>query len=73
MSTERCAWKHCRSMDIHLTYLGQPLCQRHWLRLCELQEQGRDSAARQMIGLRPRENPRGRPGVAPSNTTKESP
>ena len=54
MRAERCAWKRCRSTEIHLTYLGKPLCQRHWLRLCELQEQGRDAEARQMIGLRPR-------------------
>ena len=54
MPGERCAWKRCRSTDVHLTYLGKPLCQRHWLRLCELQEQGRDAEARRMIGLRPR-------------------
>ena len=54
MRSERCVWKHCRRTDIALTYLGKPLCRRHWLWLCELQEEGRDSAARRMIGLRPR-------------------
>ena len=71
MPGERCAWKRCRSTDSALTYLGKPLCQRHWLRLCELQERGRDAEVRRMIGLRLRESPRGRPGTAPSNTTKE--
>ncbi len=51
MSIERCAWKRCRSGDIELTYLGKPLCLRHWLQFCAWQEQGREAAARQKIGL----------------------
>lgn len=54
MSRERCAWKGCRSREIELTYLKKPLCARHWLRLCELQDEGRDAEARRMIGLPPR-------------------
>jgi len=54
MPGERCAWKGCRCREIELTYLGKPLCQRHWLRLCELQERGRDAKARHMEGLQPR-------------------
>ncbi len=53
MSGEKCAWKRCRSTEIHLTYLGKPLCQRHWLQVCELQEQGRDADARAKINLTP--------------------
>ena len=54
MAVKRCAWKRCRRTEILLTYLDKPLCARHWLRLCELQEAGRDDQARKMIGLRPR-------------------
>jgi len=54
---ERCAWTRCRSRSIHLTYLGKPLCERHWLRLCELQQQGRDEQARRMVGLPLRPSP----------------
>jgi hypothetical protein len=58
---ERCTWKHCRSREIVLTYLGKPLCGRHWLRLCQLQESGQEAAARQMIGLRQVRRKRGVP------------
>jgi len=54
VSVERCAWKRCRSTQIALTCLGKPLCERHWLRVRELQERGRDAEARQMLGLRTR-------------------
>ncbi len=54
MPAERCAWKGCRAREIELIYLRRPLCARHWERLCELQDQGRDAEARQKIGLPPR-------------------
>jgi hypothetical protein len=54
MPGERCAWKGYRCRELELTYLGKALCERHGLRLCELQERGRDAKARQLVGLRPR-------------------
>ena len=29
MSAERCAWKGCRQIEIHLYYRGKPLCEKH--------------------------------------------
>jgi hypothetical protein len=54
MSRERCAWKGCRCREIELIYLKKPLCLKHWLRLCQMQEEGRDAEARRKIGLPPR-------------------
>jgi hypothetical protein len=54
MPPERCAWKGCRAREIELTYLRKPLCARHWERLCELLDEGREAEARQRIGLPPR-------------------
>ena len=36
---EWCAFPRC-SAEIHLTWLGYPLCQRHWNQICEEQESG---------------------------------
>ena len=52
MSAERCAWKGCRQIEIHLHYRGKPLCQKHWLKLCAMQEDGREEHALERIGLR---------------------
>lgn len=51
---DRCAWKGCRCRVIELTYLKKPLCLRHWLRLCQMQDEGRDAEARHKLGLPPR-------------------
>ena len=52
MNAERCAWKGCRQIEIHLYYRGKSLCQRHWLKLCAMQEDGRKEQALAQIGLR---------------------
>ena len=52
MNTERCAWKGCRQREIELAYRGKPLCKKHWLRLCAMQEAGREEQALARIGLR---------------------
>ena len=52
MSAERCAWKGCRQREIELIYCGKPLCMRHWLKLCDMQEAGRGEQALAKIGLR---------------------
>ena len=51
MSVERCAWKGCRQIEIHLYYRGKPLCVMHWLKLCDMQEAGRGDQALEKIGL----------------------
>ena len=52
MNAERCAWKGCRQREIELAYRGKPLCKKHWLRLCAMQEAGREEQALARIGLR---------------------
>ncbi len=54
MPPERCAWQGCRCTEIELTYLKKPLCLKHWERLCQWQDEGRDAEARRKIGLPPR-------------------
>ena len=52
MNAERCAWKGCRQREIELAYRGKPLCKKHWLRLCAMQEAGREEQALARIGIR---------------------
>ena len=59
MRTERCAWPRCRSAEIELTYLGRPLCRKHWDRLCQMQDEGRGAEARDLLGLANTGQPRG--------------
>lgn len=51
MRAERCAWPRCRSAEIELTYLGRPLCRKHWDRLCQMQDEGRGADARELLGM----------------------
>ncbi len=51
MRAERCAWPRCSSAEIELTYLGRPLCRRHWDRLCQMQDEGHGADARALLGL----------------------
>lgn len=39
MRAKCCAWPNCRAAETELTYLGQPLCRRHWVRFCHMQEE----------------------------------
>jgi len=47
---DRCQWKRCRSAG-QLTYMGRPLCDRHWAEFCRLDEDGRLDAALARIGM----------------------
>ena len=68
MPAERCAWPRCRSREIELTYLGRPLCCKHWDRLCHLQDEGRGAEARRLIGL-----PATQPHVPPTSSVVHPP
>jgi len=51
MRAERCAWPRCQSAEIELTYLGRPLCRKHWDRLYQMQDEGCGAEARDLLGL----------------------
>lgn len=38
---DRCAWPRCRSPS-DLVYLKVPLCDRHWVTLCQIEEDSID-------------------------------
>jgi hypothetical protein len=59
MRAERCAWPRCRSTEIELTFLGRPLCPKHWERLCQMQDEGRGDEARALLGLPVTRSPHG--------------
>lgn len=71
MRAERCAWPHCRSAEIELTYLGRPLCRKHWGRLCQMQDEGRGVDARKSLGLPDSGPPRGAFEPRSSSSTLE--
>ena len=41
----RCAWPRCRNTELALSWLGQPLCHRHWSAVCEITERGDEGYA----------------------------
>jgi len=47
-----CDWKSCKR-ESTLTYLGKELCNDHWNKLCEMQDENKGKAARKKIGLPP--------------------
>ncbi len=51
MPAERCAWPRCRSREIELTYLGRPLCHKHWDRLCGMLDDWRRAEVQQLLKL----------------------
>lgn len=32
----RCCWDNCRITEIAVTYLGKPLCEKHWDKVAEM-------------------------------------
>ncbi len=47
-----CDWKSCKR-ESTLVYLEKELCNDHWDKLCEMQDEGKEKAARKKIGLPP--------------------
>lgn len=45
MAADRCDWPRCASPSV-IGWLGKPLCDRHWRRVCELtgSPEGREEA-----------------------------
>lgn len=60
---DRCAWVRCRTSETSLTYLGKPLCRKHWEEFCRIMDERGREAAIVKIGLTPegfrRRNDRG--------------
>ena len=50
---DKCTWKHCRNYP-NIVYLGKAMCDEHWGKFCEMQDQDKEDQARKKIGLSPR-------------------
>ena len=50
----RCDWKKCRETNDLIGYYNRRLCQKHWKAYCDMQDEGKEDAARAMFGMKPR-------------------
>lgn len=41
----KCAWPRCRDREPAISWLGRPLCSRHWYMVCEMTERGENGYA----------------------------
>lgn len=47
----KCRWPHCRN-EPEITYLGAPLCQAHWLKISEIDDQECLEAFKRKLGIK---------------------
>ena len=48
---DRCCWPRCKEWA-EINYLGKLLCQNHWLKFCQMEDEGKLKQARKKIGLK---------------------
>lgn len=51
-SNDKCDWSKCKEWA-DMNYLGKLLCQKHWLKYCQMEDEGKATQARRKIGLKP--------------------
>ena len=48
---DKCCWPKCKQWA-DMNYLSKLLCQNHWLKYCQMEDEGKLKQARKKIGLK---------------------
>lgn len=51
MKEDKCCWPRCKQWA-DMNYIGKLLCWNHWLKFCQMEDEGKEKQARNKIKLK---------------------